>query len=136
MRNKQSIQTQKQCCMYWSLLYASLWYIYTRGAIIIQTYPANIIYCTSPHTPPPKCMCECCNVLLHGQSLHIYLMAVTSAAHVGLGASASTPVDHPFLHCVLLLWIGSEACCYCGCIEPHSFKDCPANACSLSAHVS
>ena len=96
----------------------------------------QIKYCASPHTHllPSKCIFDCCNVLLgnpcipHGSDQH--------SPCGGLGAFASTPFDQPFLHCSFFIHgIGSEACCYCGCIEPHSFKDRPPIACSLSAHM-
>ena len=52
----------------------------------------------------------------------------------GLATFASTPSGQPFLHCFFFI-LGTNACCYCGCVKFHSFKDCPRFACSFSAHM-
>ena len=54
----------------------------------------------------------------------------------GLDAFASTPSGQSFLHYFFIIEaMGSFTCFYCGCVKPHSFKDCIRFACSFSAHI-
>ena len=53
-----------------------------------------------------------------------------------LKAFTFTPFGQPILHCFFfVLGMGSKACCYCGCVKPHPFKDCPPLICCFSAHM-
>ena len=53
-----------------------------------------------------------------------------------LGAFTITPSGQTILYCFFIIQgISPEACLYCGCIKPHSFKNCLCLAGSLSAHM-
>ena len=137
-----SIQTHKNSVTACTEVYCMPDYsIYTKGEHVIQNIPCKSN--TAPlltttlltHSLPPKCICECCNVLLRN-----FCIIHSSNQHIpcgGLGAFASAPSDQAFLYCFFIIQgMGTDACRYCGCIEPHSFKDRPPIACSLSAHMS
>ena len=78
-----------------------------------------------------KCLLEILNCLygypckLHGRN---------KLTPGGMAALAFNPSDQPVLHCIFI-FRAFEACSYCGCVKPHSFKNWPRFAYSVSAHM-
>ena len=81
-----------------------------------------------------KCLLECHDILL------CYLCKLHGINKNTPGGRlvpfASYPFGQPSLHCFfIILGMGNEACIYCGCVKPHSFKNCSRLPCSFSAHM-